>query len=317
MRAAARSLVFIILLPLLTAAPRSARAGGAADLAAVLPVEAAGCKAAGADRVFTRETAAGYLGRTADLYLAYGLRRLLVRDYKSAAGAAVVAEAYDMTTPADAFGVFADDPKGDEAAVGNEARCGGGRLRFWKGACFVALRAAREAAGTKELLAGLGRAIAAAIPEAGARPAIVGGLTPEGLEPRSVRYFHKQTSLDSQYYLADEHALSLDEGTEAALGRYREARGESLLLLCRYGSAADARRACLAFSRIFFRGRIDEQVNGVTERLENGQFAAARSVGSCLVVVLESPDRPGCEALVKAAGARLREIFPEKISGRK
>jgi len=309
MRAVARSLVFILLLPLVTAAPRSAPGRGAADIVTVLPAEAAGCRAAGADRVFTRGTAAGYLGGTAGLYLSYGFRRLVVRDYKSAAGASVVAEAFDMTTPADAFGVFAEDPKGDEAAVGNESRYGGGRLRFWKGACFVVLWAAREAAGTKALLTGLGRAIAAAIPEAGGRPALVGALPPEGLEPRSVRYFHKQASLDSEYYLADESVLSLDQRTEAALGRYREARGESLLLICRYRSAADARRAYLAFGRAFFRGRVDERANGVIERLENGQFAAARSVGPCLVVVLESPDRPGCEAFAEAAAARCRDAF--------
>ena len=309
MRTVARCLLCVIVFPLLTAAPRSVPAHAADDLAVALPGQAAGCKAAGPDRVFTRETAAGYLGKGADLFLAYGFRRLLVRDYRNAAGASVAAEVYDMTTPSDAFGVFADDPGGDEASVGNEARCGAGLLRFWKGECFVRLRAERETAGTRGLLTDLGRAIAAAIPGAGVRPALIGVLPPERLVPRSVRYFHRQSSLDSQYYLVDENALGLDDGTEAVLGRYREARGESMILVCRYRSAADARRAWLAFSRVFFKGRVDDRTGGVTERIENGEFAAARSVGPCLVVIFESPDRPSCEALVDAAAARCREAF--------
>ena len=46
--------------------------------------------------------------------------------------------------------------------------------------------------------------------------AILGCLPGARLIKGSIRYFHKQSSLDAHYYLVDENALLLDEGTEAA-----------------------------------------------------------------------------------------------------
>jgi hypothetical protein len=317
MRSIARCLIFVVVLPLVTAAPQSAAAQNAPDLVKLLPGEAAGWRPAGPDRVFNRETSVRYLRGAGETYLAYGFRRLLVREYSDTAGAPLVAEVYDMGTAGDAFGVFSNDPSGEAVAAGNEALYGRGILRFWKGAYFVRLRAAKETSGTRGLLTDLGRKIAAAIPEEGARPTILGCLPGARLIKGSVRYLHKQSSLNGHYYLVDENALLLDEGTEAALGRYHEAGGEALLLVCRYRTAADARRAYLKFGRVYFSGKFDDRGDSMIERIESGEFGAAQLSGACLILVLESPGRASCEALLGAAASSAQQIFPQKTPGRR
>lgn len=317
MRSIARCLIFVVVLPLVAAASQSPPAQNAPDLAKLLPGEAAGWRPAGPDRAFNRETSVRYLRGAGGTYLAYGFRRLLVREYSDTAGAPLVAEVYDMGTAGDAYGVFASDPGGEAAAAGNEALYGRGILRFWKGVYFVRLRAAKETAVTRGLLADLGRKIAAAIPEEGAKPAILGCLPAARLIKGSIRYFHKQSSLDGQYYLVDENALLLDEGTEAALGRYHEAGGEALLLVCRYRTAVDARRAYLKFGRVYFSRNFDERGDSMIERIESGEFGAAELAGACLILVLESPGRASCEVLLRTAASSAQQVFPQKSPGRR
>jgi len=315
MRTALRCIIVLLALPLFGSAPQSAPGGNAPDFLRLLPAAVAGWSLSTTDRVFNRETLATHLKDGAAAYLAYGFRRLLLREYVSSSGAALAVEVYDMSTAADAFGVFRAVPDGEEVHVGREALYLGGILRFWKGRFFARLTMKKETSGTREFLIGLGGKVAAAITEEGREPGILDCLPPEKLERRSIRYVHKQASLDGQFYLADENALLLDEGTEAVLGRYREARGESMLLVCRYRTPADARRAFLKFSRVYFAGKIEERGDTVVERTEFGQFAASRLAGPFLVLVLESPDRASCEALSKAAASRASQVFA-RPSGR-
>jgi hypothetical protein len=310
MRSVAASIVILALLP--TLAP----AEDAPDLVRLVPAAVAGWNPSASDKVYTRDTLSAYLKGGAGAYLAYGFRRLFVREYLSPANARLVIEIYDMAVAADAYGVFRNGPAGEEVAVGHEGYYGPGLLRFWKGPFFVRLLQTRSDAETQAFLTGLGRKIAAEIAEPGAKPVLLNCLPQERLEKGSVRYFHKQTSLDAYFYLVDENALLLDEGTESVLARYREPRGESMLLVCRYRTPADARRAYVKFCRVYFVGTIDERSDFITERIEAGQFATGRLAGVCLVLVLESPDGASCEALAKAASSRTLEVFPSKASGR-
>ena len=312
MRSIARSLLFVVLIPLLTAAPQNAPGRNPYDLDKLLPGESAGWRPAGPDRAYNRETSQAYLRGTAEGYLAYGFRGLLVREYADPAGAPLVAEVYDMDTAADAYGVFANDPAGEAVTVGHEALYRGGLLRFWKGPYFVRLRAARETAASRGFLVDLGRKIAAAISEEGAKPVLLGCLPAARLKKASVRYFHKQSTLNPYYYFVDENALLLDEGTEAALGRYAEAGGEAMLLVCRYRTAADARRAYLKFGRVYFSGSFDGRGDSMVERIESGEFGAAQLTGACLILVLESPSRASCEALLAAAASSALRAFPQR-----
>jgi hypothetical protein len=288
----------------------AATQGNPEDLGRFLPSEIAGWKASGADRTFTRDTIFDYLGDGGEDYLSYDFRGLLVREYAGQAGAPLVAEIYDMGRPADAYGVSADDRDGEEVAVGRDGLYRGGLLRFWKGPYFVRLLDERETAATRGLLEKMGRSIAAAVPDDGARPRLMDCLPTERLDRKSLRYFHKQVSLNSHYYLADENVLLLDERTEAALAMYRAGWDKALLLICRYGSAADAGRAYLKFGRAYFSVRIEAGGGPVIERIENGKYAGARRAGAFLIVVFDSPDRADCASLLRAAESRIRRVFP-------
>jgi hypothetical protein len=292
--------------------PHAAAADAGANLVRLLPEEFAGCKPSGEDRTFTRDTIFEYLGGAGEAYLAYGFRGLLVREYTDAARSPLVAEIYDMTGAADAFGIFSNDPNGEDAQVGSEALYGAGLLRFWKGPYFVRLLARKENAGTRDTLTSLGLKIATAITEEGTKPVILACLPRDRLKKGSVRYFHKQVSLNTYYYLADENVLRLDERTEAVLGRYKEGWSQALLVVCRYRTPADAQRAYLKFSQAYFSIKIDADGGPVIEKIENGEFAAARLAGACLILVFESSDRRSCEALLRAAESRVQNVFPWK-----
>jgi hypothetical protein len=292
--------------------PLAAAADLGPDLARLLPDEIAGWKPSREDRAFTRDTIFEYLDGAGETYLGYSFKRLLVREYIDAAGSPLVAEIYDMAAAADAFGIFSNDPDGEDVPVGREAIYGGGLLRFWKGPYFVRLLAEKETGETKSVLIGLGLRIAAAIPEGGSKPALLGCLPLGRLEKKSVRYFHKQVSLNAHYYLADENVLLLDEGTEVALARYKAEWGKAMLLVCRYRTPADARRAYVKFRRAFFSPGGDPNVGTTIEKIENGEFAGARLTGPFLILVFESPDRGSCESLLRSAETRTQEVLPWK-----
>lgn len=302
--------VLVACFVLLAALPPSLAAqDGPADLGRLLPSEFADWKPAGEDRAFTRDTLSEYLGGAGETCLAYGFRRLLVREYAGPSGTPLVAEVYDMTVPADAYGVAANDRDGDEVAAGRDGLYGGGRLRFWKGPYFVRLLAEKETDETRGLLVDMGRAIAAAIPEEGRRPALMDALPAERLDRKSLRYFHKQVSLNTHYYLADENVLLLDERTEVALARYKEGWEKALLLVCRYRSAADARSAYRKFGRDYFSAEVDAGGGPIIQRIENGEFAGARQADAFLILVFQSSDKTACAALLRAAEAKIREVF--------
>jgi len=304
-RSVVACLVLLGILPL-----QAAALDAQADLAHLLPSELAGWKPSGEDRDFTRDTIIDYMDRAGEIYLAYGFRRLLVRGYAGPYGPPLVAEVYDMASSADAYGIWSNDQDGEEAGVGRDGLYGGGLLRFWKGPYFVRLLAEKETATTRGLLTDMGRAIAAAIPDEGRRPALMDVLPAERLVRRSIRYFHKQVSLNSLYYLADENVLLLDEGTEVALGRYKDEHGKAMLLVCRYRNPADARRAYLKFGRDYFSVRVDGGGGPVIEKIENGEFAGARQADAFLILVFQSSDRGACAALLRAAESKIREVFP-------
>ena len=292
--------------------PLAAAAGAGADLARLLPGEIAGWKPAGEDRMFTRENIFDYMDGAGEIYLAFGFRQVLVREYVDAANSPLVAEIYDMSTSADAYGIFSSDQDGEAVRVGREALYGGGLLRFWKGPYFVRLLAEKETAETRGVLTGLGLKVAAAIPVDGTKPPLLDALPAEHLDKKSVRYFHKQVSLNNLYYLADENVLLLDEGTEVALGQYREDWGKAMLLVCRYRTPADARRAYLKFGGAYFSVRVDPQAGTAIEQIDHGEFAGARLAGGFLVLVFESPDRKRCETLLRTAASKIQEVFPWK-----
>jgi len=152
-------------------------------------------------------------------------------------------------------------------------------------------------------------ALAAVLFAAAARPAApdqaAGGfrvrdvLPADGLIVSSVVAIRDQPALDAFYYLADETVLGLGRRTDAVFARYRAGAGEALVLAVAYPAAADVARIYTRFGGDFFSGKFEAGSSLFLERLETGDWAAAARTGRVLVVVLEAPDRAGCEALLR------------------
>ncbi len=284
------------------------------DMARLLPAEVDGWKAAGADRVFTPQTVGAWKDGVGEACLRYAFSSLLVRTYGGPEGGpqggSVTVEIYDMTEARDAYGLFTNDLAGEATGVGRESLFRAGRLRFWKGPFFVRLSGPEGMPGIKETLIAIGRRIASAIPVDPLKPKIVSCLPEDGLNRRSVRYFHRQESLDSAYFLADEAVLGLDATAEAVFGLYDLPAGQATVLVCRYPSAESARRAYRRFSRDYFSLKADPPSSTVLEKLPEAGYAAARLEGRSLILVLESPSREPCDSLLAAAAARIRTLFP-------
>jgi hypothetical protein len=126
-------------------------------------------------------------------------------------------------------------------------------------------------------------------------------LPAEGLTASSVAALRGPRDLDAHYYIADETALGLGRKIDAVLARYRTGAGESLLLVAVYPSADEAGRIYERFGRDFFSAAFDPASARVVETIETGVWAGAARRGRVLIVVLEAPDRPACDGLLRRA----------------
>mgnify|MGYP001563980137 CR=1 FL=1 len=131
-------------------------------------------------------------------------------------------------------------------------------------------------------------------------------LPAEGLVASSVVGIRDQAALNAHYYLADEAVLGLGRKTDAVLARYRAKAGEALLLVVAYPSPGEAKQVYERFGRDFFSEAFDPSSARVVEMIETGDWAGAVRKGSFLIIVLEAPDRTGCDSLLR----RVEEKVP-------
>lgn len=280
----------------------------AMQIGTLLPRQIDGWRAAGDDKTFTRDNIFEYMDGAGEIYLAYDFQRLLVRQYAREGAPAIAAEVYQMESSEDAFGIFSHDLDGQEVALGQGARYAAGFLRFWKDRVFVRLLAERETDETRALLMALGKQIASGIPREGKRSVLVDCLPTEGLLSDSVRYLHKQVSLNCYYYLADGNLLNLSERTEVVLGRYRQGEHKVWLLVVRYPGAQEARSAHEQFQRIYFRGKPASELPWRVEKVERGEFVSVRWEDRFLTLVFDARDKETCARLSDAVTGKLKEV---------
>lgn len=232
---------------LMSCGPPSADRAGGRGPAASIPREVAGWRLDGEVQVFDTETIYDYIDGHAEVYLAYGMQRCLSWRYVGPEGEpAIVLDLFELASPADAYGVFTHDRDGSDVEIGQGALLRPGWLSFWKGSWFGSVFAEGESERAAEAMLAIASEAAAAIDEEGAVPDLVGELPADGLDPRSVRFFHTQEILNSVVYLGFDNVLGLGPEVDAVAGRYQREGGEGWLLLVDY---PDADRAATAESR--------------------------------------------------------------------
>jgi len=275
-------------------------APGLAGLRGQLPDEARGWRAAGGVELYDQESIFSYIDGHAEVYLAYGMTGCLARRYNGPPGEADLAlDVFEMGSPADAYGVFTYDRDGERVEIGRDGLYRYGWLSFWKGSFFVSVTAESESAAAREAVLELGRSVAALITVAGAPPALVGELPPDGLDANSVRFLHSQQILDTHLWLGEGAVLGLAPDTPAALAHYLRDGWSAHLLLVDYPDEGRAERAAAAIA-----GRLLAGPPGGGPALgQEGRWHGVQQRGARLVVVIGAANEELAAALLSETGA--------------
>lgn len=250
-----------------------------------------------ADQVFDAASIFGYIDGAGEVYRSYNMKLLVARRFHKDGKPDLVVDAFDMGSPADAFGVFTHDLDGQDAGIGQGSNYKAGLLSFWKDRYFLSVYAEEETPETKALVLGLGRAVAAAIPGVGKKPELLDLLPPAGLEAGKIRYFRSFSILNYHHFVADADILRIDQAEDAVLAPYEGGGGRSDLLIVRYGQEAKAGIAAGSFREAFL-----PDSKGRAQRMKNGRWTACRALARCVAVVFDAASAEEAEARLDAVG---------------
>ncbi len=255
------------------------------DLCSLLPTEVHGWRWDGKDEIYDPQTVFRYIDGMGEVYRAYNFRSVLVRRYDKPDQPRLTVDFFDMGSWEDAFGVFSFEREGNDVGIGQDSDYAVGMLRFWKGRYFIVVTAERETSETKEAVLALGKAIAAAIPEEGRRPEVLGFLPQKGLLSQSVLFFRHPTILSRHFFLAQKDILNLSPKAEGVLATYQLDKAKVRLMVVRYPTEKYAVKAWDTFSRSYLR---EGRSKGIV-RTENKNWTAAQRWGRILTIVFDAP----------------------------
>jgi Family of unknown function (DUF6599) len=273
---------------------------GALMIAAALPARplpdgAAGWKASGPPDRYDRRTIFEYIDGHGEVYLAYGMSACDTRRYAGPAGEGdVVVDAFEMATPAGAYGVFTHSREGEPADVGQGGSYGYGTLLFWKGRYFVSVYAESESAPAREAVMALGRAVAASIAETGEPPALAARLPRQGLDEPSLVYLTHPRILEAHVPVGPDNPLGVGPQAPAVTGRYRAGGGTADLVLVEYADESAAGAAAAGFAERFLDG-------GKPAHGDDGWRAEAAVDARTRAFVLRAPTREAALDLLAEA----------------
>jgi hypothetical protein len=279
------------------------------DMRKFVPGEMNGWKTQDHIEIYDRQSIFDYIDGAGEIYLMYDFQKVMVLRLIRASGPTILVEIFDMGSPEDAFGIFSHAREGEEQGIGQGSEYRGGVLCFWKANFFVCITSERETPGSKKAVVDLARKIAENIPVSGAMPKLLGYLPEDGLLDKSVRYFHKHTSLNYHYFLSSENILGLGQHTEAVLARYEP--GGSYLLLVRYQNEEEAKEALDGF----FSAYIPEGKQSGAAQIDNGKWVAAELEGALVVVVFDASSKADARDLIKVVESRLSESSSGERTG--
>lgn len=274
------------------------------DTVNLLPDAPSQWRQSGETRIFGGLALSDYINGGSEAYYAYGFREVAAQDFEDDSGARLTVEIYEMDRPENAFGIYSTDSAGERWQIGADASYGSGLLRFWKGRFFVRILCYPPDEEIEKIIRETGKKIADAIQDESARPDMFLSFVPEGADPDSVCYFHRQTSLNNIRFISDENLLRLGDEVDAITWEERvpaEVEARLRLIVLRYPSNADAESAYDNFSRQYLKvtpGVESKTVSPEAVQQSNDKYATATVSAPWLVVVL---DAPSADAAASAA----------------
>lgn len=265
----------------------------------LVPDETSGWKAQKEVEVYDRETIFDYINGAGEIYLMYDFRQVMVLRLSKSDQPNILVEVFDMGSSEDAFGIFSHAHEGEELDIGQSSEYRGGVLCFWKANYFVCVYSDRETPQTKQAVFSLAEEIARRIKLVGDKPALLCYLPEQGLQDKSIRFFHKHTSLNYHYFLASENVLQLSQYTQAVLARYYP--GQSIFLCVLYRNKEQAQSALNNFLGVYL--PMAKQ-SGIAP-IDDGKWVAAKSKGPFILVVFDAPTEDDALSLLEAAENKL------------
>ena len=255
-------------------------------LNSILPAEVSGWKKAEPPETYDKRTLFDYIDGGAELYISYNFQKLLAVRYEAGAEEEIVVDIFDMGNSYNAFGLFSHGRERDDGLAGQGSEYNAGLLTFWKDRFYVSILAYPETEAKKEIVLGLGRTVADAVPEEGQLPPVIGLLPQANLIPESIRYFHHYIWLNSHFFVANKNILLIDDETQAVLAKYRTDDKPLHLLVALYPDATKAKEA----GQSFLRNYLPDASEGVS-RLPDGRWTACLVEGKRLSIVFNAPSQ--------------------------
>lgn len=270
-------------------------------LVSALPPDIGGWKQDGPPRAFTKSNLYDYIDGGAELYISFDFQKLLAVRYRGPAEEEIVIDIFDMGHSYNAFGVFSLGRESDDRLVGQGSEYNSGLLTFWKDRYYVSITAYPETEEKKRLVLELGKRLAAAIPDKGTLPPVVGLLPETDLVPGTIRYFRHPIWLNSHLFISNENIFGLDGRAHAVLAKYGHGGTSLFLLLVLYPDEANAREAEGTFRTAYLHGT----EGGAVEK-SPGKWAGCLREGNALAAVFQAPSRAALIAALEAIGRALK-----------
>ncbi|MDR0698709.1 MAG: hypothetical protein LBG28_05770 [Tannerella sp.] len=175
-----------------------------------------------------------YINGGAELYLSYGLAGMTGCKYNGDGLPQVTVEIYEMTSPANAFGVYTQSRDREECEYGQGSQRSGDFLLFWKDRYYVIITTEKATPESSKALLHIASAADKAITGKGRRPAIVDALPKKNIVPGGYLYFHHYVWLNAYLFIADYNIVNISDETDAVLAKYGDAEARCYLLMIDY-----------------------------------------------------------------------------------
>lgn len=276
------------------------------DINSYLPDAVDGWRAVGEPRIFDRDGIFKYINGAGEVYRQYDYRQVLVKQYAGRDNITITVELFDMGMSSDAYGIFSHSRETPDIGIGQGSEFKNGLLCFWKNRYFACFYSEEQNNRTDIAIAEFAAKIDSLIPEEGKIPEIVGFLPGNSLAESRVRFFHRNTSLNLHYYLADENLLNLDDNTNVVFVEYEP--DAIRVLLIEYLDTQSANVALDRFKSIY----IPDADSSGMEQIENDKWVLARLIDKYLVVILDSPDDQRAGELYRQTSAKINDAIVRK-----
>jgi hypothetical protein len=161
-----------------------------------------------------------YINGGAELYLSYGLVGMTGCKYNGEGLPQVTVEIYEMTSSANAFGIYTQSRDKEEYEYGQGSQSAKDFILFWKDKYYVIITTEKVMPESEKAIRHIASLIDKAIPGTGRIPAIVDALPKIDLAPGGYLYFHHYVWLNAYLFIANYNIINISDKTDAVLAKY-------------------------------------------------------------------------------------------------